>query len=732
MRYFWIILLCLALAACSSSEVSPTAEATIEATATTTVTEESALTCESIVANSMQNLETVCDEVGRNEVCYGNRRIDVTLHEGESSSFTQPGDRIPIESIELLSLSPMNEANGEWGFALMEVQADLPDTLPGQNVSFLLFGGTEISPNGEVDGLQAFYIRTGIGQLSACNALPEDGVIIQSPEGDVRVSFSINGVRFELGSTAYLTASDEMKIRLLEGEAVVQAAGESQTIAAGQQSTVPLDESGEAEGAPSAPVAYDAASVSNLPLQNLPRPIEAAPPQAPATVVPATVTAAPETSANAIPEFATADNPELGVLSGEITEANPRDSYSFTAEANQALYIDAHEMEGDMRLTIITPDETLLLNQYWLGIDYGRLVLEDAGVYRIEITAYQGSTEGSYELQIWNIPSPNEFEASIAEATPNNQEGIISGTIPSPAAMNIYTISMEEGQTIYVDAKAMEGDMRINLISPNGTALLNQHWLGIDAGLLELSEGGDYRLEVYGYMDSVGSYEIQIWDVPAPKRASTVIAAATPQNEEGIISGDIVTPGRSYLYDFSAEEGQTIFLDAKNMTGDMRVNLTAPDGSLLLNGHWLGIDAEPLVIPETGQYTLEIYGYLDSLGSYQLQLWDVPQPDESSITIAPNADSQDGIVSGEITTPAASHIYTFEGTEGQAVYLVFMSLEGDMRVTLTSPSGEILLNSQWLGIDSPVVNLPEDGIYTLSVQGYLDALGTYEFHLRED
>lgn len=727
MRYFWIVL--LALTACTAGEVSPTIEAsaTREPTATSIATAESAMSCESIVESSMQNLETVCDEVGRNEVCYGNRRIDVTLNEGESSSFAEPGDRIPIESIERLSLSPMDEASGEWGFALMEVQADLPDTLPGQNVSFLLFGGTEISPSGEVEGLQAFYIRTGMGQASACNALPEDGVIIQSPEGDVTVSFSINGVRFELGSTAYLTVADEMKIRLLEGQALVASEGESQTIVAGQESTVPLDESGQAEGAPSEPVPYDASRLLNLPIQNLPRPIEIAPPVQPQ----ATVTAPPELSADAIPDFASAENPEAGILNGEITEDNPRDSYSFAAHANQAIYIDAHEIEGDMRVSLISPNEALLLNQYWLGVDYGVLILEEAGIYRIEVTTYQGSTEGTYELQIWNVPAPNEFEAIISEAIPNSEEGIISGTIPSPAAKNIHSFSGEAGQTIYLDAHEIEGDMRISLISPDGIELLNQHWLGIDGGIVTLSEAGTYRLEAYGYMDSIGSYELQIWDVPEAKRSSIEIAEATPQNQEGIITGDIPTPGRRNLYDFSAEAGQTIYLDAHTIEGDMRVNLLAPDGSLLLNQHWLGIDAEALTLPETGQYTLEVFGYLDSLGNYELQLWNVPEPERSSITIAPDEDSQEGIVAGEILVPAASHIYEFEGSEGQQIILAFISLEGDMRATLVSPSGVNVFTSQWLGIDSEVETLPEDGTYTLRVHGYLDALGSYEFQLRQ-
>ena len=35
---------------------------------------------------------------------------------------------------------------GEWGVSLMQLQANLPDTLPGQNVTVLLFGDVTLQP----------------------------------------------------------------------------------------------------------------------------------------------------------------------------------------------------------------------------------------------------------------------------------------------------------------------------------------------------------------------------------------------------------------------------------------------------------------------------------------------------------------------------------------------------------------------------------------------------------
>ena len=47
----------------------------------------------------------------------------------------------------------MNASTGAWGVALMRIQANLPDTLPGQNVTMLIFGDVQIqNAGGESSG----------------------------------------------------------------------------------------------------------------------------------------------------------------------------------------------------------------------------------------------------------------------------------------------------------------------------------------------------------------------------------------------------------------------------------------------------------------------------------------------------------------------------------------------------------------------------------------------------
>ena len=99
-------------------------------------------------------------------------------------------------------MSELNEDAGVWGVAVMSLQADIPNTLPGQNVTFILFGDVMIenAASDEQTPMQAFYLRTGIGDV-ACEEAPESGLLIQTPDGIDEVTFNVNGVDVQVGST---------------------------------------------------------------------------------------------------------------------------------------------------------------------------------------------------------------------------------------------------------------------------------------------------------------------------------------------------------------------------------------------------------------------------------------------------------------------------------------------------------------------------------------------------
>ncbi|MEP7292516.1 MAG: hypothetical protein ABI835_12075, partial [Chloroflexota bacterium] len=102
-------------------------------------------TCSAMIEQALAAVDQDCAATRRNQACYGNVALEITPREGAPElTFEQRGDLVDVADIDTLRLSALNEANDEWGIALMKLQANLADTITGQNVTFLLFGEVEL------------------------------------------------------------------------------------------------------------------------------------------------------------------------------------------------------------------------------------------------------------------------------------------------------------------------------------------------------------------------------------------------------------------------------------------------------------------------------------------------------------------------------------------------------------------------------------------------------------
>ncbi|MBI1257625.1 MAG: SH3 domain-containing protein [Chloroflexi bacterium] len=139
----------------------------------TTVAAQEAATCSAIVDQALNTVTEACAPTGRNQSCYGNFSLDATPRaDVQNFSFAKQGDLVNVADIENLQLKGLDTAKGIWGIALMRLQANLPDALPGQNVTFLLFGDVQVqnavAPMPDLTTLDvtansAINVRTGPG-----------------------------------------------------------------------------------------------------------------------------------------------------------------------------------------------------------------------------------------------------------------------------------------------------------------------------------------------------------------------------------------------------------------------------------------------------------------------------------------------------------------------------------------------------------------------------------------
>ena len=112
-----------------------------------TAQEEAA--CPEIVTTAIAAVSQFCADTGRNTACYGNAALTAELRAGvDTTVFDTPGETITIADLRSLRLALLDETAGEWGIALLRIQANLPDTLPGENVTLLLFGDVAVTNTG--------------------------------------------------------------------------------------------------------------------------------------------------------------------------------------------------------------------------------------------------------------------------------------------------------------------------------------------------------------------------------------------------------------------------------------------------------------------------------------------------------------------------------------------------------------------------------------------------------
>lgn len=114
---------------------------TIAPTPPTTYAQNAA--CDPLVQEALQKVANTCLDLGRNEICYGYNNISAILRD-PSLTFASEGDIISVDQVETLITRPIDTATGEWGIAMMRLQADLPDDSDGF-VTILVFGGSEVS-----------------------------------------------------------------------------------------------------------------------------------------------------------------------------------------------------------------------------------------------------------------------------------------------------------------------------------------------------------------------------------------------------------------------------------------------------------------------------------------------------------------------------------------------------------------------------------------------------------
>ena len=119
-------------------------------------------TCSALLEQALSAVDKNCNELDRNNACYGFNLVEAAFaEEVEDDYFAEPADIASILDLETIATTALDETNETWGVAVLNIQANVPNTLPGQNVTFVLMGDTEIA-NGVPAESAAHGVRVGI------------------------------------------------------------------------------------------------------------------------------------------------------------------------------------------------------------------------------------------------------------------------------------------------------------------------------------------------------------------------------------------------------------------------------------------------------------------------------------------------------------------------------------------------------------------------------------------
>jgi len=183
--------------------------------------------CTPIVTEVLTRLENVCSRLSRNTACYGNNRVNaVFTRAGLEPTFAVPDDRVSLSDLLGLRTLPLDPVTGEWGIAVLSVQANLPDALPGQNVIFMVMGDAGIALDRTAPPtappMQMLRLRTDFGAVT-CEEAPRSLVLAQGPRG-VTVDLTINGLDVSFGSTIalYQNNRNTFWIATIDGTVLVE------------------------------------------------------------------------------------------------------------------------------------------------------------------------------------------------------------------------------------------------------------------------------------------------------------------------------------------------------------------------------------------------------------------------------------------------------------------------------------------------------------------------------
>jgi len=402
-------------------------------------------------------------------------------------------------------------------------------------------------------------------------------------------------------------------------------------------------------------------------------------------------------------------------LAGTISTAGQRNSYTFSASANDGITIRARKTSGTLTpyIELYSPGGTLITGA---ASQVDRILIE-TGTFRIDIRDQNNTNTGNYLLYLERMNSP-------CNATPITCGQVLTGSIGTsvdPPPWKIYTFTATAGDAVSIRSFKTSGASFISymeLYGPNGSYITFRYNYQLD---WVLSTTGTYTVLVRDYYNAyAGDFFLTYQVMSNPCNATSI-------NCGQVLTGSISSLAQMNVYTFTvaANDGVTIRLRKVSGTFAPVIELYGPSGSLVWGPG--GDTNQTLTTAGTYKLVVRDNSYANT-GSYLLY-W---QRMNSPCNATPITCGQ--VLTGSIgtsTDPAPWKLYTFTGTAGDAVSIRSIKTSGPSFISvmeLYAPNGSYFTFYYNYPLDRV---LTTSGTYTILIRDYYntyagDFLLTYQ------
>ena len=421
---------------------------------------------------------------------------------------------------------------------------------------------------------------------------------------------------------------------------------------------------------------------------------------------------------------------ELGEATSGSVSKGETVLYQFSAEAGQRLEFDSLMSVSGADWVLYAPttseSKKLDIGSANLNTDFTQTLPVD-GNY---ILAVRNKTDSdvSYEFQINDVtPTPESNEGPIN----SELETLRSGQISVVGEVDTYEFSVETPTAIFFDGLPSDPNIMARLYAPDGTTFIFEtartendsavdHWFYGYYRPYQLTQTGDYKLEVYGNGQATGDYNFKLVDLAAASslELDTITDAPLDSNE-------------TTVYKFDGQAGQKLWFDGLNTTNpSVTARLLNPEGDRIADiTNWHGDLQLPSLEADGEHYLLlQSNNSSDTTASFQLL-------DMSGASILERDANQETTLN-----PWESLVYKFEGEAGEKVWIDGLDASHSrVKAWLYNSSGRKIgeNNYQWPSLtglpnDIFLETLEADGEYYLVLESKNNENTTTTFRLLDD